>query len=113
LRLSGVEISYEIKMPRVAYLGDSTVRGLDDNPAMYDADVLITELTFVTPEHRKEAIQKFGHLHLDDLKKRRAKFRNQLIIASHFSSRYHEKEIEHSVRKQVPDMFDDRLLLWT
>jgi ribonuclease Z len=113
LRLSGVEISYEIKLPRVAYLGDSTARGLDENPAMYDADVLITELTFVTPEHRREAIQKFGHLHLDDLKKRRAKFRNQLIIASHFSSRYHEKEIEYSVRRQVPDMFDGRLLLWT
>ncbi len=112
LKNSGVEISYEIKLPRVAYLGDSTGRGLDENPSMYEADVLITELTFVAPEHRQEALQKFGHMHLDDLKKRRAKFNNQLIIASHFSSRYHEREIEQTVRRQIPDMFDDRLILW-
>ena len=112
LKNSGVEISYEIKLPRVAYLGDSTGRGLDENPEMYEADVLITELTFVAPEHKREAIQKFGHIHLDDLKKRRAKFKNQLIIASHFSSRYHEREIEQAVRKQIPDFFDDRLMLW-
>ena len=112
LKNSGVEISYEIKLPRVAYLGDSTCRGLDENPEMYEADVLITELTFVAPEHRREAIQKFGHIHLDDLKKRRPKFKNQLIIASHFSSRYHEREIEQAVRKQIPDFFDDRLMLW-
>ncbi len=112
LARSGVEVSREIRLPRLAYLGDSTARGLDENQAMWDADVLILETTFVTPEHRREAIQKFGHMHLDDLIRRRNKFRNQLIIASHFSSRYHPKEIEQAFRRALPDMLEGRLLLW-
>lgn len=113
LNQSGVEISYEIRLPRVAYLGDSTIRGLDENPKMYEADILIMEVTFVAPDHRREAIRKFGHIHLDDLLQRRQKFRNKLVIASHFSSRYHEREVEQAIRQKLPDMLDGRLIAWT
>lgn len=113
LSQSGVEISYEIRLPRVAYLGDSTIRGLDENPKMYEADILIMEVTFVAPGHRKEAIRKFGHIHLDDLLDRRDTFRNKVIIASHFSSRYHEREVEQTIQQRVPDMLDGRLIAWT
>jgi ribonuclease Z len=67
LRLAGTEVTREARVPRIAYLGDSAPEGLDACPAMYEADVLITELTFVAPSHRKERIHKFGHMHLDDL----------------------------------------------
>ena len=53
-------------MPRLAYLGDSSPEGLDACEAMYKAEVLIMELTFVSPSHRKDKIHKFGHMHLDD-----------------------------------------------
>jgi len=112
LRLSGVEVTRETRVPRVAYLGDSAPEGLDACPAMYEAEVLIMEVTFVAPSHRKERIHKFGHMHLDDLLERRDRFRNQLIIASHFSTRYHASQIRHHVQKAVPDMFDRRLYLW-
>ena len=56
---------------------------------MYEAKVLICELTFVAPDHRKEKIHKFGHMHLDDLVERRDRFKNELIIAAHLSTRYH------------------------
>lgn len=112
LSRSGVEISREIRIPKIAYLGDSTIRGLDEAPEMYEAEILILETTFVSPEHKKEAIRKFGHVHLDDLKKRRHKFKNELIIASHFSSRYHDNEVRHAVNRAIPDMLDGRLLLW-
>ncbi len=112
LRLSGVEITNEVRKPRVAYLGDSAPGGLDSCEAMYEAEVLILEVTFVAPRHRKEKIHKFGHIHLDDLLERRGRFRNELIIASHFSTRYHERQIRRQVEKMVPDMLGGRLKLW-
>ncbi len=112
LRLSGTEVTSEIRTPKVAYLGDSSPPGLDACPEMYEAEILIMELTFVAPRHRKEKIHKFGHMHLDDVLERREKFKNELIIASHFSTRYHEREIRHHLQNSCPDMLDGRLHPW-
>ncbi len=112
LRLSGVEVTDEIRTARVAYLGDSSPPGLDACEAMFDAEVLIMELTFVAPSHRKDKIHKFGHMHLDDLLERRDRFRNELIIAAHLSTRYHPRQVHHHVEKVVPDMLGGRLQLW-
>ena len=112
LRLAGTDITEEHRMARLAYLGDSSPEGLDWNPEMYEAEVLITELTFVAPSHRKEKIHKMGHIHLDDVLARRAKFKNQLIIAAHFSTRYHATQVRNIVERALPDMLDRRLHLW-
>jgi len=112
IRLAGTEVSSEHRQPLVAYLGDTSPQGLDDCPAMYDAKVLICELTFVSPEHRKEKIHKFGHMHLDDFVDRRDRFNNELVIASHLSTRYHPHAVERMVKKALPDMLDGRLKLW-
>ena len=112
LAIRGVELSQEHRFPRVGYLGDSTIRGLDANPEMYRCDILIAEITFVAESHRSESIQKFGHCHLDDFLERRDKFQNKLIIGSHFSTRYNDYQIEQAVREKTPDMFDGRLKLW-
>ena len=99
-------------MPRVAFLGDSAPDGLDACPAMYEADVLIMEITFVAPSHRKDKIHKFGHIHLDDVDERRERFKNSLVIASHFSTRYTDGRIQRLVNRALPDMLDGRLALW-
>ena len=39
--------------------------------AMFAAEVLIMELTFVSAGHRKDKTHKFGHMHLDDVIERR------------------------------------------
>ena len=112
LRLSGVEVTVEHRAPRVAFLGDSSIDGLDAHPEMYQADILITELTFLAPDHRLEKIRKMGHIHLDEIVQRRDQFQNELIIASHFSTRYHPNQIRQFVCKAIPDMLDGRLNLW-
>jgi ribonuclease Z len=112
LRQAGVEVTDEVRLPQVAYLGDSAPRGLDACPLMYEAKVLIAEMTFVAPDHRKELIHKHGHMHLDDFVERRDRFRNERIIASHFSTRYHRRQIRDFVEKSLPDMLDGRLYLW-
>jgi ribonuclease Z len=112
VRLSGVEVSEERRFPLVAYTGDTAPEGLDANPAMYEAKILITEMSFVAPSHRKDKIHKHGHMHLDDFVQRQARFQNELVIAAHFSTRYHDKQILHFVRKSLPGMLDGRLHLW-
>ncbi|MEM9184914.1 MAG: MBL fold metallo-hydrolase [Planctomycetota bacterium] len=112
LREAGTEVTREVRTPIIAYLGDSSPPGLDNNPAMYQAQVLITELTFVDPKHTKEKIHKNGHMHLDDLVDRAGEFKNELVIAGHLSTRYHPKQAEAMVKRRLPDMLDGRLKLW-
>jgi ribonuclease Z len=112
LRMAGTDVTEERRMPILAYAGDTAPEGLDACPAMYQAQVLIMEMTFVAAGHRKENIHKHGHTHLDDFIERRDRFQNELIIASHFSTRYHSKRVRAIVEKELPDMLDGRLHLW-
>jgi ribonuclease Z len=112
LRLGGAEVTSEVRIPLFGYLGDTAPAGLDDCPDMYDAKVLIAEMTFVAPSHRKEKIHKHGHMHLDDFVERRERFSNERIIASHFSTRYHAKQVRQLVERALPDMLGGRLYLW-
>ncbi len=74
--------------------------------------MLITEMTFFRPEHRKEKIHKFGHTHLDDIIERADRFHNELIILSHFSTRYHERQVRAAVERRIPPSLLQRVHLW-
>jgi ribonuclease Z len=112
LRLSGVEVSAEIRLPKVAYLGDTAPAGLDAFPETYRAQILITELTFVAPNERPSLIHKYGHTHLDDFLARADLFENEVIIASHFSTRLHSDQIQRIVEKRLPDSLRGRVKIW-
>jgi ribonuclease Z len=112
LRLSGVDVTVEQRLPLLGYLGDTSPEGLDRCPDMYRAKVLIAEMTFVAPSHRKEKIHKHGHMHLDDFVERRDLFQNERIIAAHFSTRYHRNQIRALVERAFPDLLRGRLYLW-
>jgi ribonuclease Z len=112
LRLSGVEVSAEIRIPKVAYLGDTAPPGLDVLPEIYQAQILILEMTFVAPNERAAVIHKFGHTHLEDILLRADKFENEVIIASHFSTRLHPDQILRIVEKRLPDSLKGRMKIW-
>lgn len=112
LRHSGVDVTHEIRTPLVAYLGDSAPEGLDRCPAMYEAMILITEMTFVARSHRREKIHKYGHIHLDDILERRERFHNEVIVAAHYSTRYTDDRINRIIAKKIPDLLDGRLQVW-
>jgi ribonuclease Z len=112
LRLSGIDVTAEHRTPLVAYTGDTSPAGLDGYPPLYDAQILITELTFFRPEHRKEKIHKYGHMHLDDILERADRFQNELVIAMHFSTRYQTEQIERAVMKRLPAGLKERVKLW-
>jgi ribonuclease Z len=112
IRLAGNDVSHEVRMPLVCYVGDSAPAGLDDYPPIYEAQILITEMTFFRPEHRKEKIHKFGHTHLDDIVERADRFHNELIILAHFSTRYHERQVRNAVERRFPPALAERVHLW-
>jgi ribonuclease Z len=112
LKLGGTEITTELRVPVFAYTGDTSPPGLDNNPEFYRAKILVSELTFVAPEHRKEKIHKHGHMHVDDYRKRSDRFQNELVIAGHLSTRYHDKQVATMVRRALPGMLDGRMKLW-
>ncbi len=112
IRISGQEVSGEVRVPLVCYCGDTAPQGLDNCAAVYEAKILITELTFFRPEHRKDKIHKFGHTHLDDIVERADKFKNELVILGHFSTRYHEDQIRRAVEKRLPEDLEKRVELW-
>ncbi len=112
LRLSGVEVTTEMRFPLVAYTGDTSPSGLDNNPDFLRARVLITEMTFIASKHRKDKIHKHGHMHLDDFVERRDAFKNELVIAAHFSVRYNSNQVHRIVQRKLPDLFGGRLKLW-
>lgn len=111
-RLSGVEVTSETRIPLVAYTGDTAPAGLDRNPDMFRAKILITEMTFLAPDHRKDLIHKDGHMHLDDFVDRKDTFQNEQIICGHFSVRYNKAQILRWVDKALPDRLQGRLKLW-
>ena len=112
LRLSGVEVSAEIRIPKIAYLGDTNPAGLDASPEVYKAEILILEMTFVAPNERPEAIHKFGHMHLDDIVARADRFQNDWIVASHFSTRCHPDQIQRFIARGLPESLKAKLKVW-
>ncbi len=112
LKQSGVAITREVRTPLLAYTGDTSPAGLDACDAAFKARVLITELSFIRPNHRREKIHKFGHMHLDDFIERADRFENELIICGHLSTRYHPNEVRRVVEAKLPPKLLEKIRLW-
>jgi ribonuclease Z len=86
MKKHGVEIQYRVEVPTVAFLGDTTIGPVFDQPDVQNAQVLITEVTFFEPAHRAKA--KVGkHLHIDHFIDLLPKLKNEHIVLSHVSRR--------------------------
>ncbi|MBX7102964.1 MAG: metal-dependent hydrolase [Gemmataceae bacterium] len=111
LKFAGTAITQEVRTPLLCYSGDTSPAGLDAYPPAFQAKILIVELSFVRPNHRREKIHKFGHMHIDDFIERADQFQNELIIAMHFSTRYHVNEVK-AIHQRFPAHLRDRVRLW-
>ena len=112
LKLGGVAITREVRIPILAYTGDTAPAGLDACPACFEAKVLITEMSFIRAAHRRDKIHKFGHMHLDDFVERAGRFQNELIVAAHFSTRYHPNEVRKLLDAKLPPELRAKMKLW-
>lgn len=112
LRLAGTAVAREVRTPLLCYTGDTSPAGLDAFPPAFQAKILITELSFVRPNHRREKIHKFGHMHLDDFIERADRFENELIVCAHLSTRYHPDEVRRAIDAKVPSGLRSRIKVW-
>ena len=114
LKREGVEIEGEWTIPRLTFIGDSTIRTLEREPQCMEAGVFVVETTFIMPDDVAMARPK-GHIHLFELfdfleaNPELAKF--ECLVLKHFSMKYTRHQIETAVRKKVPEFLREKTLL--
>lgn len=110
LRREGRRIHDEVEHPILFYTGDTDRGILERNEAVFRAEVLMIECSFVGERHHDRAA-KYRHIHFDDIAEFSDRFENQLIVLTHFSRRYSREEIVAAIRRRCPDVLRERLRL--
>ncbi|HWW61630.1 MAG TPA: MBL fold metallo-hydrolase, partial [Thermoanaerobaculia bacterium] len=110
LRRDGIAIEERAEVPILFYTGDTDRGILEQNEAIYKAEVLLIECSFVAEGHQERAAQ-YRHIHIDDIAEFADRFENQLIVLTHFSRRYSREEIRAAVRRRIPFRLRDRIRL--
>lgn len=101
LRRQGVQIQYRVEVPLVAYLGDTSIGPIFEQPDVVNAEILLTEITFFEPGHKHKA--KVGrHLHLDQFLQVLPNLKNKHIVLIHVSRRTGVRKARHFLRKRLP-----------
>ncbi|KAI0496629.1 hypothetical protein KFK09_022950 [Dendrobium nobile] len=101
LRLSGVEVTYTVTSPEIAFTGDTMSDFVVDpnNADVLKARILIMESTFVDNAMSIEHAREYGHTHMSEIASYAEKFQNKAIVLIHFSARYTSEEIEAAIAK--------------
>ncbi|PIQ28647.1 hypothetical protein COW36_12255 [bacterium (Candidatus Blackallbacteria) CG17_big_fil_post_rev_8_21_14_2_50_48_46] len=110
LKREGHEIVYPIRMSRMAYVGDSTIKVFEMHPEIMESEILITECTFLADDHYEEAAKR-KHIHIRDLVNYLPQIRSQFIVLMHFSMRYTRQEIKYYINRYIPEHERERILL--
>ena len=110
LRRRGEEVAEDYRHPLLFYSGDTDRGILESNAALYRAEVLMIECSFVADGHQQRATR-YRHIHFDDLAEFADRFENGLIVLTHFSRRYSRAEILDGIRRRCPAVLRDRLRL--
>jgi ribonuclease Z len=104
------EVIEEVRLPILFYTGDTDRGLLERNDALYRADVLLIECTFLIDGHQGAAAE-YRHIHFDDIAEFADRFENQMIVLTHFSRRYSRSEIHETVRRRCPAVLRERIRL--
>lgn len=99
-RAAGEVITQEVRLPLLAYLGDTDPRVLDFHPWLARVEVLITECTFLRPGDRERAAR-FGHTHLEDLVARAGTLANRHLVLTHLSRRHRLATGSRTIRQRL------------
>jgi ribonuclease Z len=110
LRGEGVELEERVERPILFYTGDTDRRILEENEAIFEAEVLILECSF-TGEGEEDRAAAYTHIHLTDVWDFAERFRNETIVLTHFSLRDAPAEIHARVKAEAPRALRERLVL--
>jgi ribonuclease Z len=108
----GDEIFEDKDIPVFCFSGDTTIEFLQDNPLAQEAQVLFIECTYIDDKRPVARAREWGHIHLDEILANRHLFKNEKIVLTHFSKRYHRRYITQVLGKKLEDAdFLSRLFL--
>jgi ribonuclease Z len=110
LKRRGEDVSEEYRHPLLFYTGDTDRGILERSAALFSAEVLVIECSFVIDGHQDRAA-KYRHIHFDDIAEFAGRFENRIIVLTHFSRRYTRSEIRDEIRKRCPAVLRDRVRL--
>jgi len=112
LRREGVAFEEEHWLPRMTFIGDSTIETLRREPHVGESRVLFLEVTFLL-DGEKELARRRGHTHVDDLvdflREQPDVLRNEHIVLKHFSMRYDRGTIKRVLKAKLPADFMERV----
>ena len=104
------EVIETYREPLLFYTGDTDRGILESCDALYRAEVLMIECSFVADGHRERAAR-YRHIHFDDIADFAERFENDLIVLTHFSRRYSRAEIRDEIARRCPAVLRERLRL--
>jgi ribonuclease Z len=111
LRKDGVTFEDEVWVPRLTFIGDSTIETLYREKHVGQSRILFLEVTYLMDDDRDLARQR-GHTHLEDvlefLRDCPDVLQNQHIVLKHFSMRYDRGLILHTLKSKLPAEFLER-----
>ena len=111
LRKQGVGFEEEVWVPRLTFIGDSTIETLYRERHVGLSRILFLEVTYLLEDDRDLAKQR-GHTHLEDvlefLHECPDVLQNQHIVLKHFSMRYERGLILHTLKSKLPAEFLER-----
>lgn len=107
---AGEVVADEVRLPLLFYTGDTDPAIFAGQEALFGADVLVMECSFVMDGHQERATR-YRHLHFDDLIAQADRFDNRLIVLTHFSRRYSSREIHEEIERRCPAVLRDRIRL--
>ena len=98
----GVDITEVTEATLVVYTGDTRPSIWDTIPEILNAEVVITEATYLDETKVPANADQWGHTHLDDLVARAEKFANvKHLVLTHFSAQYTPEVAARIVREKM------------
>jgi ribonuclease Z len=110
LRREGASIEEEYRRSILFYTGDTDRGILESGDALYRAEVLLIECSFIEEGHQERAAT-YRHIHVDDIAEFADRFENDLIVLTHFSRRYSYEDIRRGVKRRLPVTLQERVRL--
>lgn len=106
---AGEALFEAVERPQIAYVTDTLVDVLDQNPELYRVPTLILECTFLDASKSRDEARQKSHIHLDEIIERAALFENEHLVLMHFSQSYQPKEVHRIVEERLPSELAKRV----
>jgi ribonuclease Z len=101
IKKQGVEIEYQVEIPIVSYLGDTSYVDFSQLDYVSKSKILIAECTFYEDEHTERA-DAGKHMHIDEFGPLLERMNNEHVIITHLTHRTSVVEARKMLEKRLP-----------